>query len=145
MFQSIMSSFLRNSHVAIVVFDISNKKSLEECKYWIDIFRQNQSNKSKEFIYLIGNKIDLLKENQVISDKDGENFCFNNKLRRYFEVSAKTGQNVDDLFTNIAKDLIDIDLKENKNLLLKKTNSTKYKLFSCYQSIYKTIKYIIES
>ena len=34
MFKSIMSSsFIRNSHVAIVVFDVINKKSLEECKY----------------------------------------------------------------------------------------------------------------
>ena len=138
MFQSMMPSIIRNSHVAIVVFDITNKKSLEDCKYWIDIYRQYQSKETKELIYLIGNKIDLPKENQVISAKDGEYFCLDNKLRKYYEVSAKTGQNVDDLFINIAKDLIDIDFKDNSNI-------KKCKIISNYQIINKTIKYIIET
>lgn len=36
-YQSLTSHYIRNSHVGIIVFDITNKKSFEECKYWIDL------------------------------------------------------------------------------------------------------------
>ena len=65
MFQSIMSSLFRNSHVGIVVFDITKKKSFEECEYWINIYRKYVGNETKEIIYLIGNKNDLLKKNML--------------------------------------------------------------------------------
>ena len=93
-------------------------------------------------IYLIGNKIGLPKENRVVSDEEGKKFCLDNNLRDYFEVSAKTGENVDDLFTNIAKELKDVvvDIEEKKNIKLKKTNYIKRKLTSCYHTIINTFK-----
>lgn len=140
LYQSIMSSNIRDSHVGIVVFDITNKKSFEECEYWINIYRQYAGNEAKELIYLVGNKIDLPKKDHAITAKEGENFCINNKLRNYFEVSAKTGQNVDDLFKNITKDLLVIEIKENKNIKLKKTKENKSNQDSCLKSIIKTLK-----
>ena len=142
LFQSLMSSYIRNSRVGIVVFDITNKKSFEECEQWINIYRQYVGNETKELIYLVGNKIDLPKKDHAITSKEGENFCINNKLREYFEVSAKTGQNVDDMFNNIVKDLFNIEIKENKNIILKKTKENKSNQVSCYNSIIKTFKKI---
>ena len=89
LFQSLMSSNIRNSHVGIIVFDITNKNSFEECEQWINIYRQYVGNETKELIYLVGNKIDLPKKDHAITSKEGENFCINNKLREYFEVSEK--------------------------------------------------------
>ena len=73
-YQSLTSSYIRNSHVGIVVFDITNRKGFEECKNWIDIYRQYQSRETKELIYLVGNKIDLAEKERVVSKEEGEIF-----------------------------------------------------------------------
>jgi len=135
LYQSLTSSFIRNSHVGIVVFDITNRKGFEECKNWIDIYRQYQSGEKNELIYLVGNKIDLAEKSRVVSKEEGQNFCINNKLRNYFEVSAKTGEKVENLFQNIAKDLVHVDFKENENIKLKTSNEKKSYYNSCIQKI----------
>ena len=73
-YQSLTSSYIRNSHVGIVVFDITNRKGFEECKNWIDVYRQYQSRETKELIYLVGNKIDLAEKERVVSKEEGEIF-----------------------------------------------------------------------
>lgn len=140
LYQSLTSSFIRNSHVGIVVFDITNRKGFEECKNWIDIYRQYQSEEKNELIYLVGNKIDLAEKSRVVSKEEGQNFCINNKLRDYFEVSAKTGEKVENLFQNIAKDLVDVEFKENGNIKLKIANEKKSYNYSCFQKISNNIK-----
>ena len=75
LYQSLTSSYIRNSHVGIVVFDITKRKGFEECKNWINVYRQYQSREKKELIYLVGNKIDLSEELRVVSKEEGENFC----------------------------------------------------------------------
>ena len=61
--------FCRGSSSAILVFDVSSRKSFKELPYWIKIFRENQKDKSfKAPIVLIGMKTDL--DNRVILNKD---------------------------------------------------------------------------
>jgi len=45
--------------VAIIVFDMTNQKSLESVDYWINEI--NKSNAYDYFIVLVGNKSDLRK------------------------------------------------------------------------------------
>ena len=99
------------------------------------MYRQYQSEETKELIYLVGNKIDLSEELRVVSKEEGENFCINNKLRKYFEVSAKTGEKVENLFANIAKELVDVESKENQNIKLKMGNDKQSYNNSCLQNI----------
>ena len=53
-------------------------------------------------IFLIGNKIDLEDKREVSTEK-GNQFYKDNKLNLFLETSAKTGINVEDVFTNAAK------------------------------------------
>ena len=77
----------------------------------------------------------MAEKSRIVSKEEGQNFCINNKLRNYFEVSAKTGEKVENLFQNIAKDLVGVDFKENENIKLKISNEKKSYYNSCFQKI----------
>lgn len=113
MFQSLSSSYIRNSYGALVVFDIVDRKSFESLKNWIKFYRDNKDENKEDLLYLVGNKIDLTKE-RAISKSEAENFMDENNLKKYFEASAKNGNNVDKIFNSIAIDLVDIYVKNKK-------------------------------
>lgn len=97
-YRSLASMYYRNAQAAIVVYDITQSESLEKAKYWIKEL-QKQAN-SNILITLVGNKLDLKEERQVSEDSAR---AFANELGLlYFEVSAKTGENVQELFKQIA-------------------------------------------
>merc|ERR1712244_94028 len=79
--------YIRDSSVAIVTYDITNKVSF-------DII-----------IMVVGNKIDL-NDNRQITKNQGQEKA--NKLGALFmETSAKSGSNIKELFTKIAANLPD--------------------------------------
>lgn len=103
MFQSLSRSYFRKCFAAIVVFDISERKSFESLDTWIKFYRENKERLLEDMIYLVGNKIDI---NNTISDEEANDYLKSNNLKKYFKTSAKSGDNVDNLFESIAKDLI---------------------------------------
>ena len=94
--------FLKGSHYAVLGFDITSKDSFNEIKEYHYNLVKDMLNDDK-LIYLVANKIDALKyqvtENESI-------FYAKEKNIKYFRVSAKTGEGVNDLFENIANSLI---------------------------------------
>ena len=113
MFQSLSNSYYRNSCGALVVFDVLDRKSFESLNTWINYYREHRDQKYEELIYLIGNKIDS--KDRVISKKEAMDFMEENNLKEYYESSAKKGDNIDNIFNNIAKDLIKIYGNNNNN------------------------------
>lgn len=62
-FRSIIPSYVRNSHVGIIVFDvnsnliiIADRVSFESVSSWLESFRENSPENAKTII--LGNKID---------------------------------------------------------------------------------------
>lgn len=51
--------YFRDANIALIVFDMTNRKTLESVRYWADeVFK---SNALDFFIVLVGNKSDLKK------------------------------------------------------------------------------------
>jgi Ras-related protein Rab-2A len=93
-FKSITSSYFRGSIGAILVFDITDKKSFDDIKEWMDIVK-DKSNSPVTFI-LIGCKSDLESE-RVITRMEAFSFAKKYDMD-YIEASSKTCQNVNLLF-----------------------------------------------
>ena len=83
----------------IVMFDITDKNSFDSVKEWIDLFKKNCNENAH--VFLAGNKIDLNEERQISFEKASK-FALDNKIK-YYEVSAKTGEHVDLLFSDLAE------------------------------------------
>ncbi|EPE10739.1 ras-like protein rab-6a [Ophiostoma piceae UAMH 11346] len=87
--------------VAVVVYDISNAKSFQNTRKWIDDVRAERGN--DVIIVLVGNKTDLNDKREVTTQQGEEEAKRNNLM--FVETSAKLGHNVKQLFRRIAQAL----------------------------------------
>ncbi len=103
-YRSLISSFYRNSSLAMIVYAIDNEESYNNLESWLDEIKCQTHPNLK--IFLIGNKIDL-EENRVIEKKKGEKFYLDHQLDFFIETSAKTGENAQKVFIKAAQILYD--------------------------------------
>ncbi|TFK42392.1 ras family-domain-containing protein [Crucibulum laeve] len=108
-FRSLIPSYIRDSSVAIVVFDITNRQSFMSTTKWIDDVRSERGN--DVIIVLVGNKADLSDKRQVTLEEATAKATQLNIM--FMETSAKAGHNVKSLFKKIAMSLPGME-KENQ-------------------------------
>ncbi|PAA57117.1 hypothetical protein BOX15_Mlig019996g1 [Macrostomum lignano] len=101
-FRSLIPSYIRDSSVAVVVYDITNANSFQQTSKWIDDVRTERG--SDVIIMLVGNKTDLADKRQV-STEEGERKSKELNVM-FIETSAKAGYNVKQLFRRIATELL---------------------------------------
>ena len=95
-FKSLIPMYIRDANIILVVYDITNKESFIHTEHWVN---ETKDLKREDAIFvLIGNKIDL-EQNRVVTSKEAEDFAIERGFL-FFEVSAKTGEHVEELFTN---------------------------------------------
>ena len=108
-FHCLTKSFFNSADGIIFVFDLTNKQSFENLKNWL----KEAESYTEDFEYiLVGNKKDLINSIEVNQESLKDNDLFNDT--KYFEVSAKTGENIEECFEELT------DLILNK---IKKTQS----------------------
>jgi Ras-related protein Rab-6A len=100
-FRSLIPSFIRDSSVAVVVYDISNTKSFQNTRKWVDDLRAERGN--DVIIVLVGNKTDLNDKREVTTAQGEEEAKKGGMM--FIETSAKVGHNVKQLFRRIAQAL----------------------------------------
>ena len=94
-FKSLIPMYIRDANIILVVYDITNKDTFVHTEHWVN---ETKDLKRDDAIFvLVGNKIDL-EENRVVTRKEAEDFA-TEKGFLFHEVSAKTGDQVHELFT----------------------------------------------
>lgn len=99
-FRSITKIFYRGAHAAIVGYTITKRDTFENLHDWLHEVRASCS--TEVLPILIGNKSDL-ETHREVSFEEGLRFQKDQKLLYFAETSAKSGDNVDKLFVDIAK------------------------------------------
>eukprot|EP00823_Brevimastigomonas_motovehiculus_P000360 TRINITY_DN10447_c0_g1_i1.p1 TRINITY_DN10447_c0_g1~~TRINITY_DN10447_c0_g1_i1.p1 ORF type:complete len:255 (+),score=52.01 TRINITY_DN10447_c0_g1_i1:91-855(+) len=97
-FRSLIPSYIRDSSVAVIVYDITNRASFLNVDQWIEDVRTERG--TDVVIMLVGNKTDLQDKRQV-STSEGEAKAKDAGVL-YIETSAKAGFNVKALFKRLA-------------------------------------------
>jgi len=98
-FRSLIPSYIRDSSVAVVVYDVTNRASFLNTTKWIEDVRAERGN--DVVICLVGNKTDLGNDKRQISTEEGEEKASKEGLL-FMECSAKAGYNVKSLFRKLA-------------------------------------------
>ncbi|MFX1451929.1 MAG: Rab family GTPase [Promethearchaeota archaeon] len=98
-FEIIRRYYYEGSHAGLIVFDLTNKKAFDHITNWYNDLREYLKDIP---IALIANKLDL-KNAIVISDSDIESKMKELKIEFYLKASAKTGENVEQAFSRLAK------------------------------------------
>ena len=115
--------YYKNANAIIIVYDLINYASYERAKFWFNEvikYHDNSNANGYPIVYLVGNKLDLIMNDQKLRKVNLDvlmEFAKVNNLST-FEVSAKTGQNVTDLFSDIngkLRELYQINRLKNKN------------------------------
>jgi Ras-related protein Rab-6A len=100
-FRALIPSYIRDSSVAIVVYDVTNRQSFLNIDRWVEDVRNERGN--DVIIMLAANKIDLA-EKRCVNLEEGETKAKDLNVL-HIEVSAKTGANVKSLFRKLAQEL----------------------------------------
>lgn len=101
-FRSLIPSYIRDSSVAVVVYDVTNRASFMNTSKWVEDVRAERGN--DVVICLVGNKTDLGNDKRQITTEEGEMKAQSDGLL-FMECSAKAGYNVKSLFRKLATSL----------------------------------------
>jgi small GTP-binding protein len=99
-FRTIAKSYYKGAHGIILVYDVTNQKSFDNIKNWVNQIKEEAS--SKVCIILIANKIDS--DERVVSKENGEALAKNYGLKIY-EASAKENINVTEAFQDLIESI----------------------------------------
>ncbi|WCJ42447.1 Ras-related protein Rab-5A [Euphorbia peplus] len=100
-YHSLAPMYYRGAAAAVVVYDVTSMESFERAKKWVlELQRQGNPNL---IMFLVGNKVDF-EDRRKVTSEEAEQYAKENGLA-FLETSAKTAQNVNELFYEIAKKL----------------------------------------
>lgn len=94
-FRAISKNYYKDVDGIMFVFDATNRESFEHINSWLKEVEENAAN----FEYIIvGNKMDL----ESIIDVNDEDVKEEYKDKKFLKTSAKTGEGVEEIFTELA-------------------------------------------
>ena len=115
----IADNFFTNISIAIIVYDITSRKSYNDVDNWIGILERTEV----ENAILVGNKVDLSESQRKVSEEELQKKCDSDKMiKKGLECSASDGTKVNEIFEEAIRIVYDKEkdnLKENTELVPK--------------------------
>ncbi|OWF50175.1 ras-related protein RHN1-like [Mizuhopecten yessoensis] len=102
-FRSLVPMYLRDAKIAILVYDVTSMDSFDAAASWLKDLLASSPSSVK--IALVGNKMDL-SDQRAVSVEVAKSFASQKNLA-FIETSAKTGENVDTLFTMLGEMMLE--------------------------------------
>jgi Ras-related protein Rab-5C len=106
-YKALGSIYYRDAHGALIVYDVTHRKSFERATEWIETLREMSPGGQLPCSVLVANKVDLCEPpdgdrgaRQVAADEGAE--MAQRFGMQFFETSAKSGQNIANAFEAIA-------------------------------------------
>lgn len=127
-FKTITTAYYRGADGIFLVYDVTNRKTFENTKGWMEQITKNASEKCKRI--LLANKIDFPDDDWQVTSEEGREAAEKNDKIPFFEVSAKEGTNVDDAFQKMAEQVL-VHLEadaEKKGTDARKRNKSRFGL-----------------
>lgn len=111
-YKSITRSYFRGASGALLVFDITRRNTFNSVTSWLQDLRQIAE--EDIVVVLVGNKSDLAPASTVsgattaqnkrqVTREEAEEWCRVNRVMQYIETSAKSGENVERAFLEVAE------------------------------------------
>eukprot|EP00002_Diphylleia_rotans_P000156 TRINITY_DN10083_c0_g4_i1.p1 TRINITY_DN10083_c0_g4~~TRINITY_DN10083_c0_g4_i1.p1 ORF type:complete len:202 (+),score=35.98 TRINITY_DN10083_c0_g4_i1:129-734(+) len=97
-FRSVTASYFRNGNAVLLVYDVADMASFYELRPWIQDVK-NYFGENQVAIIMVANKVD--RERMV--DSSSAKSCAEEMRVEYAEISVKTGEGCDDLWTRMAE------------------------------------------
>ena len=112
-YRTLFPSYAHGASAALILFDTTNKDSLNDIDNWIEIIDENAfPNIVKQ---VIATKIDLKSERQVSKKEATEFFKKYDWCEEITSTSSKTGENVEEAFLRVVKMIIKRNLQTCKS------------------------------
>ena len=110
-FRTITKTYYKGAHGIILTYDVTDQNSFKNIRNWIKQIEANAQTSVKKV--LVGNKCD--KPDRVVTEEEGKKLADDYSMS-FFETSAKTNQNVSEVFNYLTKEILKSnDLKEGSS------------------------------
>jgi len=100
-FRTITSSYYRGANAAIIFFDLTDLSSFACVPRWIEEVNRYTTG---TVLYVVGNKCDMVSKIVIASEMIND-LCDKYHIE-YMQASAKTGENIDEIFDNVVIKII---------------------------------------
>jgi small GTP-binding protein len=103
-FRFLLPSYVLGASGGIFMYDITRFSSLKNFPEWIEFFKKGfVGAQDKQLpVFMVGSKLDLSYK-RAVSSKEAYDLAKEQDLYGYIECSSKDGRNVEDIFTELAK------------------------------------------
>eukprot|EP00835_Amoeboradix_gromovi_P002527 NODE_145_length_17646_cov_0.204536.p10 type:complete len:191 gc:universal NODE_145_length_17646_cov_0.204536:8276-8848(+) len=126
-FRSLVPSYIRDSSVAVVVYDMTDKHSYAQVDHWVQEIINERG--SDVILAIIGNKSDLTSERQISSEMANKKALEHSAI--FIECSAKTGSNIKELFYLITERLPSLPDSKKSQVHVEITTTTPSESCNC--------------
>jgi small GTP-binding protein len=112
-YRSIVSIYFKTAHVIVIVYDITDRESIDSIEEWLAMISESGSNQVP--LILVGNKTDL-REQSCVDTAEGEARAREIEAVAFTETSALTREGIQDLLAQIASSATrNLDRQETSN------------------------------